>query len=365
MSVNAERMSHSCPIQAACAFLLCLTLLIACAPAPVPPAVPAPTALPSTVVPLAPTATARLLRASSLSEQGSAFVANDSAVVLRGAVMPHFLYQQIVDHPTSYVAVFRRDIGRLRQMGANFIVVDWNAGYLSQPGYVENLVAGLEYAKQQGLWVELSLHSRGRKPGSRVDPLQIRIVDSQIVADWDGLLSDRQVASRLAAAVDMFGPLSEPAKRDAQDDDISWSDWMGIADKVIRLIRERIARPEVPIALSGVHWASDASDALQDPPDSANVAIELHPYQPNENNFRGQVDALMKRGYPVFAGELGCLDPIDYSRGLLDFLTQKGLSFAVYSLISDSNDPRCTLVTRNGAYSPLGSLAQQYFASSK
>jgi cellulase (glycosyl hydrolase family 5) len=353
-------------------FSVILGLLLACSPAPnllstpqmelVPAKVVATIAAPQTPS-LGPRSTPTTAASGGLSIQGNQFALDGRIVILEGAVVPHFIYQQIVDYPPYFMWIYRRDIDRLKAVGATFVVVPWNSGFLSTVGYVENLVTGLEYAKHKGLAVELVLHSRGRKAGSIADPVQITVADDQISADWAALLHEPLIAKRIGANVDVFGPLSEPALQFDRTSALPWSQWKSIAEKAIQIIRTGIGRPNAPIALSGVHWASDATGALSDPPLAQQVALELHPYQANGATFREQVTSLRKAGYAVFAGELGCQDTTAYTESLLDFLTDNRVSFAVYSMISDSHDPRCTMQTANGVLSPLGNLVLRYYTT--
>lgn len=315
-----------------------------------------------------PTPTPTLL--APLYIQGTEFLVDGKPVILKGAVTNHLELQQIMDEPSRFLSIFRRDIDTLKAMGANFVIVDWNAGYFSESGYVERLTQGLEYAKSKGLRVELTLHSRGRKPNSTWDVVELRVTDNQIITDWDKLLTDPIFTKRIADAVDIFGVVSEPAKRNTKEEDITWSEWKGIAERAIKVIRDRTGKPKVPIAYSGVYWASNAWGALNDPPESKDVAIELHPYRPNENNFRGQVSELRKRGYPVFVGEFGCQfgnnpDPIEYTEDLAKFLVANDVSFAFYAMQSDTTNAGCTLQTKNGLYTTLGNLALKYFPVGK
>jgi hypothetical protein len=351
-------------------FSVILGLLLACSPAPNLLSTPQTELVPAKVITtiaapqtpdLAPRSTPASEASTGLSIRGNQFALDGRAVILQGAVVPHFIYQQIVDYPPYFMWIYRRDIDRLKAVGATFVVVPWNSGYLSTAGYAENLVSGLEYAKQKGLAVELVLHSRGRKAGSIADPIQITVADEQISADWAALLHEPLIAKRVGANVDMFGPLSEPALQFDGTSALPWSHWKSIAEKAIHTIRSGVGRPIAPIALSGVHWASDATGALSDPPLAQQVALELHPYQANGTTFREQVASLRKAGYAVLAGELGCQDLTAYIESLLDFLTKNSVSFAVYSMISDSHDPRCTMQTANGILSPLGNLVLRYY----
>jgi hypothetical protein len=320
-------------------------------PMPTPTPTPTPTLTP-TPQPLAP-----------LYIQGTDFFAEGKSVVMRGAVVTHFNIQKILDRTVTYTALYKKDVDTLKQMGANFVMVQWNSGFIDQSGYIENLVEGLEYAKSQQFRVGLVLHARGRKPDSNWDVLQIKVADTQIITDWNKLLNDPLIAKRIGNAVDIFNPLSEPKLKNLEQD-ISWTEWKDICERTIKLIRDRIGKPQAVSACSGINWGGDARPALKEPLDLNDVVIEVHPYF-SKPDIKTYAAALRAKGIPFFIGELGCLDPPEYIEGLLKFSVANDVSFAIYAMNSDTTDPICSIQTRNGTYSPNGNLARKYFSAEK
>lgn len=305
--------------------------------------------------------------------QGTDFYSDGKPVILRGAVTNHFLLQQMLDKPSQYVAIFQKDIDTLKEMGANFVIVDWNSGYLDEPGYIERLTQGLEYAKSKGLRVELTLHSRGRKPGSTWDSVQISIADDQIVADWKTLLNDPAIAARIGESVDIFGPLSEPkwtARGVVRGEIMKWSELKPIYINTMNLIRDKIGKPKAVGAFSPPNRAGDARDIVNDPPGIENIAIEMHPYRwiATEADFKNTALALKNRGMLVFAGEFGCQfgddpDPLEYTEDLVKFFVANQMSYAFYAMISDTTNAGCTLQIGR-SFTPLGNLALRYWPNS-
>jgi hypothetical protein len=311
---------------------------------------PTPTTMPTPIaVPMPP-----------LGVSGNKFVAGGKEVVLRGAVFPHFSFQQSTDKPAFFFAFFKRDIDTLKQMGANFANIEWNSGFLDNPAYVENLVEGLEYAKSRGFWTELSLTSRGRSLSDTSQGLQITVADDQILTDWNKLLNDTNVANRIANNVDIFGAISE-LEKNSRGEYVRWSEAKDLEKRVILLIRQKTNKKSAIGAFTGPRSAGDARGALSDPPDLDNVAIEVHPYQWIDKvaDFKAFAQALRAKGILVFVGEMGFGDSVDFIEEQYKFLTANGMSFAVYAIISESENQN--LIVNKFAVTERGKLAEKYF----
>ena len=113
---------------------------------------PMPTSTPSRTPTNAATQTATATRPIGLSVlkvRGTGFVEDNKIVRLTGAAANHFFWNNI---SWANFGQFREDVGLLHSWGANFVVVDWNSGFLDDPNYVSNLVEGLEFARGLG-WI--------------------------------------------------------------------------------------------------------------------------------------------------------------------------------------------------------------------
>jgi hypothetical protein len=162
----------------------------------------------SKATPMAPAVGATIAPSTGLPNLdvvGTQFLADGRPIRLTGAAANHFFWNNI---SWSSFVQFKQDVKMLKDWGGNFVVVDFNSGFLGDPTYVQNLVEGLEYARSLGLRVELVLHSRGMK--DQDTPQQILAADGRLIQDWEGLLSDPDRSARIAHCVDIFGILSEP-----------------------------------------------------------------------------------------------------------------------------------------------------------
>jgi len=294
-----------------------------------------------------------------LQVQGDKFVAGGKEVILRGAVTNHFVYKTPLE-------VFKHDVDWLKGNGANFVVVQWNAGFLQNPAYILNLANACEYAKSQGMRTELTLHSRGLKPGSDWDPLQIQKVDNQIVKNWDTLLGDPIIAERFAKSVDIFSPLSEP-NYNPSGQSITWGEWKPLAIETTSHIRNLLKKDAV-ISVSGVNYGSDAWNIFNDPLNLQNAAVEIHPYQffdqRQNTNFKAFVQEMKKRNMLAFVGEMGHDDQPAFVENQYDFFVKNGISFAVYSINSSSDYPSVLLI-KGDKVTPNGKKASKYFKAGK
>lgn len=275
-----------------------------------------------------------------LEVEGAKFIKAGREVILRGAVVPRFVFK---GEPRGNLQIFKREVDVLRNMGANFTVVEWNSGseFVGNPIYRESLVQGLEYAKSRGLYVELSLHSRGGNPNSTWEPIQIRTLDRQIMDDWEELLSDSRIAARITGSVDIFGVLSE-AKKNVTGGRPSLGD--PILDETCRAIRSGTKNPNTICAISGADYGRDARELIgtsPKAPNNDNVIIEVHPYAPNLGFFEW-VNQLRRAGYLVFVGEFGWWvdNTLEYNLEMIDFLEQHGISYAYYAIDIYSEDGR-------------------------
>jgi hypothetical protein len=172
---------------------------------------------------------------------------------------------------------FKREIDILKDMGANFVVVEWNSGpeWLDYVFYKSSLIKGLEYAKGNGLRTELVLHSRGAKPASYWEGEQINTLDKQVVEDWKKLLRNPSDTERLATNVDVWGTLAE-ARYDASGNIPSAFD--PIYEEVIDVIRSSTNDPNAICSISVGEWGGDARELIGTVPTRGNLVIEIHPY---------------------------------------------------------------------------------------
>jgi hypothetical protein len=320
-----------------------------------PTAMYTPTASPTAT----PTATPTPM--PELSLDNGRFFANGREIVLRGAVASHFDYNVVEYHNT-----FEGDIDRLKSMGANFVILQWNSAYLDSPEYIQKLISGLQYAKSKGFRVALVLHARGidDKETRFLKEKQIEVVDDSIRQDWERLLSDPAIASDISNSVDIFNPLSEPAKN-ARGGWITWSEWKPIAESILASIRSKTRKNALGI-ISGVQYAAIGKDALTDPPDRY-TGVEIHPYEWTiaKDNYQTLISAAKKKGVLILAGEIGFDDRPEFVKEQVEFLITNASSFAWFAVNSNRTNKDFLFNGFARTLTGKGKIAEESFQAEK
>ncbi len=287
---------------------------------------------------------------------GNKFMAEGKEIILRGAVANHGYYYH-VEYST-----FLKDINWMKTNSANFVSLMWSYGFLTKPGYIEKIVKMTEYAKSQGLRVELTLRGEGLKPGSTWDVEGITIGDERVYTAWEDLLKDPDIAKRLANSVDIFGPASE-LEKDSSGSYISWPTAKDLESRTGKMIRQKLGKPDAIIAFTPPGFAGDLRGVVGNPPDLLNSVVETHPYQWIDKiaDFETYSIQLKNKGILVFAGEFGWADPIPFTEKQYQFMIENGISFAVSAISSDTDNPN-TLYILGGVVTDRGQLAIKYWS---
>lgn len=314
------------------------------------------------------------LQALPLHLENSKFMEGDHPIRMTGAVNIRFVTQDSSINPYHAATYARYEINNLKQLGGNFVVFEWNAGkeYIGHPRYIPELLNTIKYAKEQGLRVELVLHSRGSKAGSEWENEQIKVLDSQIVSDWKRLLADPKIAAEFGKYVDLFGVLAE-ANFDAygKNPSVYDSNLFG----AVSAIRQAIGKPEALCTISLGEWGMDARE-LQSIPEkmrskiiNSDIVIEIHPYVAIAGKLGlDYIEKLQELGFTIMFGEVGDLpwDPQDgstlrWNKQVLQDIQQHGLSFAWFAIDISSPYPRH--IWNEDGITPYGKLVQQYFVN--
>lgn len=287
---------------------------------------------------------------------GNKFMAEGKEIILRGAVANHAYYYHV-----KY-STFVKDINWMKTNGANFVSLMWSYGFLTKPGYIEKIVKMTEYAKSQGLRVELTLRGEGLKPGSTWDVEGITVGDERIYTAWEDLLKDPNIAKRLAKSVDIFGPASE-LEKDTSGSYISWPTAKDLESRTGKMIRQKLGKPDAIIAFTPPGFAGDLRGVAGNPPNLPNSAVETHPYQWIDKiaDFETYASKLRDKGILVFAGEFGHDDPIPFTEGQYKFMIDNGISFAVSAIVSESDYPNGLYIS-GGVVTDRGRLAIKYWS---
>lgn len=297
---------------------------------------------------------------SPLEVKDGRFWQDGREVVLHGAVANHFFYGE--QKRNSARRNFSKDLGLIKMMGGNYVDIFLNMSFFDDPNYMRDLAEGIRRAKDLGLFVKLTLHSRGT---DRNDEPLATVVDSQLIIDTEKLFSNPEI-KRVANLVDIFNPLSEPAKS-PDGSSIQWSQSKPILQQAIIKAREIIGR-EILSFYSGIDWAGNGLPLYDDPITLPNTAIEIHPYQysmdgtrkhANKPNIDQYIGKISKTGIPLMVGEMGYNDKPFSIDDQLRIINENKISFAFYAVNTTFTDRGYAWNSRGRTLQ--GDLAMYYY----
>src|SRR3989344_8738437 len=278
-----------------------------------------------------------------LSAPDHRFIRTDTGeqVMLRGANILYFTFG-----PEAYAQreLLNRELEALKYMGGNYVVFNWNSGFVADPDYVSRLVKALEYAKNvYGFRVTLDLTIRGL--GDQNDPYsgmakQILTVDEQLIEDWKTLLKDKDIALRIGKVVDVFTVVGEPVYN-AQGGRLSLYD--PILSQTCNTIRSAVNNPKAICAFSGGEWgwASDATELIGKEWTVPESTINLHPYRGMpvgdiSPNILDYAKTLQNQEVNLSIGEFGWEDwekNLEYVKKGLQFFEDNHINYSVWGLL--------------------------------
>ena len=312
-----------------------------------------------------------------LSVQKEKFIRTDTGkpVMLRGAQLLQFGWSPEVPYLKEKAM---SALDALKEMGGNYVVIQWNSGFVDNPAYLQMLVEALEYAKDTlGFRVQLDLIARGlgdpNDPYSAMDK-QIKVLDEQVVTDWKNLLKDPVTRSRIGRVVDIYNIISEPLKN-ADGTQASISN--PVFGEACTAIREAVNNSNAICGKSPRYFASDPSELLGKTAEEAEVTINLHPYLLDDlsrKNILDYAEDLQKLGYALSVGEFGWWDFLQHPDEVnkqIDLFTKLGIPYSFWGLVggyNSTNEPygfATLLLKYEGDYqvslSPVGKWVQNYW----
>ena len=177
-------------------------------------------------------------------------------------------------------------------------------------------------------------------------------LDMYVIIDWH-ILSDGNPMTHLDEAKVFFTEMAERYRGNPAvlyeicnepNGNVSWSgDVKPYAEEMIRTIREIDDR--AIILVGSPTWSQDLHMAAADPIDADNIMYTCHFYAGTHTQWlRNRISAALEQGLPVFVSEWGTSDAsgsggvyADETRRWLDFMAEKGISWANWSLC-DKNE---------------------------
>jgi hypothetical protein len=157
---------------------------------------------------------------------------------------------------------------------------------------------------------------------------------------WD-VISQRYNDEPVIAMYELF---NEPVAGGPRFGEMSWSEWKGMNEEMIKLIRDN--DPETIILVAGFNWAYDLTPVQNKPVEGTNIAYVSHPYpQKRDMPWEPQWEedwGFVSAKYPVILTEIGFALPDEkgvhmpvegdelYGEKLLDFCAERGISYVVW-----------------------------------
>lgn len=284
----------------------------------------------------------------SICRNGVAFCHGETPVVLMG-----------VNIFTIFFAKSRWSLGELghfidelnlfRSWSANFVIIGFDPLRSTDVEYVNAVVKAAEYAKDQGMFVQLtqqhmSLDVNVTNINTRL-AFEVPMVDlgageeTNVSANWLHFLSHPGVGERLKKSVDIFGLFGEPALYSNIDEPLNakkagrltWAMWRPRAERICKDIRQTIKRQAI-CSVSGINWGWDVTGMLSDPVRLPNIVVEVHQYKWHDDRKEtwDSNAALLIGKYPILVGEFGHTDPPEYIRNLMTVMRRDGISWAAW-----------------------------------
>ena len=175
--------------------------------------------------------------------------------------------------------------------------------------------------------------------------------DLYVIIDWH-ILSDGNPSAHTDEAVSFFWEMTarygdNPAVLyeicNEPNGNVTWRrDVKPYAVTVVNAIREKA--PKSIVLIGSPTWSQDIHEAAADPLEGENLMYTLHFYAGTHGaSLRQRIDDALKKGLPVFVSEWGASRAdgsggvyLDESAVWLDFLAERGISWANWSLCDKS-----------------------------
>lgn len=206
--------------------------------------------------------------------------------------------------------------------------------------YLELLDQGVEWARQEGLYLILDWHTIGNPITELMQDEGYNTTRTETLRFWKAM-AERYGDDPTVAFYELW---NEPTRFNGTLGRATWAQHKAFMEEIIYVIR---AHDAVGIPLvAGFNWAYDLTAVGQDPIDAPGVAYVTHPYpqkrpEPWERHWQEDWGFLAER-YPVIATELGfmaaegrgahvpVIADVDYGRRIVDFMEERGISWVAW-----------------------------------
>lgn len=224
----------------------------------------------------------------------------------------------------------------LKNLGANIVRIPvhpfaWRTRTPTE--YLKLLDQAVKWCTELNMYIIIDWHSIGNlKTGLFQDPMYITSY-TETLNFWQ-IISKHFAGHNTIAFYELF---NEPTTYFEQLGSITWEEWHGMNEDMIRVIRA-FDKETIPL-VAGFDWAYDLTPLNFDPVRAENIAYVSHPYghkrnPPYEIKWEENFGFASNR-FPIFVTEFGFIlgdmnmeDNIEYGKAIINYLEAKKISWS-------------------------------------
>jgi len=255
----------------------------------------------------------------------------------------------------------------IKSWGANIVRFPVHPAAWRKQGkeaYIKLLDDGVQWAKENGLYVIIDWHSIGNLRTEMFQNAMYETTQKETLEFWR-TMSDHFKGNTTVAFFELF---NEPTVMSGKLGTCTWQQWKELMEEMIGVVRANGSKA-IPM-VAGFNWAYDLTPIEKDPIQAEGIAYVSHPYpmkrdKPWEQKWTADWGFATKK-YPVFLTEIGFCGADDkgahipvisdesYGDAITSYCNENGISYTVWvfdpnwapMLISDWN----YTPTRQGRY---------------
>ncbi len=280
---------------------------------------------------------------SQINVKGNSFVdADGNKIIFRGIALSD-LHKLEEDGKWT-----REHVQKAKEWGANVVRFAVHPPWVRERGretYYQLLDRGVQWAEELGLYVIIDWHSIGNLKDEQFFLEIYETTQLETFEFWEAMA--KRYKDRPAVA--FFELFNEPTFKNGDLGSLTWDEWKGYNEKMIDIIYA-VDDTKIPL-VAGLGWGYYLDEVLDNPVDRDGIAYVTHPYPQKveppwpekwERDWGHVADT-----YPVFATEFGfmskdekgahvpCISDETYGKYLMNYFTQKGISWTVWCFDPD------------------------------
>jgi len=198
--------------------------------------------------------------------------------------------------------------------------------------YLQLLDQAVEWCTDLGMYVVIDWHSIGNLGMELFQDPMYNTSKQETYSFWR-TIANHFIGNNTVAFYELF---NEPTIYRGQLGSITWAEWKGINEDIIRLIRAYDTET-IPL-VAGFDWAYDLTPIRVDPIDAEGIGYVSHPYEhkrtpPWEPKWE-EAFGFASDQYPVMVTEFGMwlrpgttVDADHYGNRIIGYLESKGISW--------------------------------------